>query len=91
MRALMMTTLMTLGLTGGVAAADNHRGEVRREEIRDHRDVRVERYRDYHARPAVRFERHEDRRGYRWIGGEWRWSGVEWGWAPGYYVRAARW
>jgi hypothetical protein len=94
MRALALTTLMTLGLTGGVAAADNHHVDVRRDEIRDHRagrEVRVEHYRDYRVRPAVRFERHEDRRGYRWVGGEWRWNSAEWGWTPGHYVRLARW
>lgn len=94
MRALVMTTLMTLGLTGGVAAADNYRGDVHRTEIRDHREIRegrVERYRDYRNRPAVRFERHEVRRGFQWVGGEWRWNGGEWIWLPGHYVRAARW
>ena len=82
MKALVMTTLMALGLTGGVAAADTHR-EVR--------EGHVDAYRDYHRRPAARFERHEERRGYRWIGGEWRWSGAAWSWLPGHYVRAARW
>ncbi len=94
MRALTLTTLMMLGLTGGVAAADNHHVDVRRDEIRDHRDVRevrVEHYRNYRVRPANRFERHEDRRGYRWVGGEWRWNSVEWIWTPGHYVRIARW
>lgn len=94
MRALIVSTLMTLGLTGGVAAADNYRGEVRHEDIRDHREVRdqrVEHYRDYRARPALRFERHEERRGYRWVGGEWRWGRGEWTWAPGHYVRIVRW
>lgn len=93
MRALIVSTLMTLGLTGGVAAADNYRGEVRHEVIRDHREGPVyrEHYRDYRARPALRFERHEARRGYRWVGGEWRWSRGEWIWFPGHYVRIARW
>jgi len=94
MRALALTTLMTLGLTGGVAAADNYRSDVRRDESREHRDVRevrVERYRDHRVRPVERFERHEERRGYRWVGGEWRWNSVEWIWAPGHYVRVARW
>jgi len=94
MRALALTTLMMIGLTGGVAAADNHHVDVRRDEVRDHRDVRearVEHYRNYRVRPADRFERHEDRRGYRWVGGAWRWNRVEWIWAPGHYVRIARW
>ncbi len=93
MRALALTTLMMLGLTGGVAAADNH-VDVRRDETRDHREVRevrAEHYRNYRVRPVDRFERHEDRRGYRWVGGAWRWNRVEWIWAPGHYVRIARW
>ena len=93
MRALIVSTLMTLGLTGGVAAADNYRGEVHHEVTRDHRAAPAygEYYRDYRARPAPRFERHEARRGYRWVGGEWRWGRGAWTWAPGHYVRIARW
>lgn len=94
MKALVMTTLMALALTGGVAAADTHRADIRHDEIRDHREVRegrVDAYRDYHHRPAARFERREERRGYRWIGGEWRWTGFAWSWLPGHYARAARW
>jgi hypothetical protein len=69
MRALIVSTLMTLGLTGGVAAADNYRGDAHRETVRDHREVpvyRVDHDRDYRARPAPRFERHDERRGCRW-------------------------
>jgi hypothetical protein len=90
MRALIASTLMTLGLTGGVAAADSYRHEP----IRDHREVpvyRVDHDRGYRARPAARFERHGERRGYRWIGGEWRWNAGRWIWAPGHYVRIGRW
>ena len=93
MKALVMTTLMALGLTGGVAAADTHHGDGRREEIRDHRgdrDGRIDADRDDHHRPAPRVERHEERRGYRWVGGEWRWRGAAWGWTPGHYARAGR-
>ncbi len=79
MRALIVSTLMTLGLTGGVAAADSY-----------HRDVPVEHYRDYRVRPAPRYERHEERRGYRWVGGEWRWGRGEWIWTPGRYVHISR-
>jgi hypothetical protein len=94
MRVLIFSTLMALGVTSGVAAADNYRGEGRHEEIRGYRvvrDHRVEHYRDYHARPRPRYERYEQRRGYRWIGGEWRWNRGEWYWAPGHYVRIGRW
>jgi hypothetical protein len=84
MRALIVSTLMTLGLTGGVAAADNYRSEP-------HHEVYRERYRDYRVRPALRYERHDVRRGYRWVGGEWRWYRGEWIWAPGHYIRIARW
>ncbi len=90
MRALIVSTLMTLGLTGGVAAADNYRGET----VRDHREVpayRANHDRGDRARPAPRFERHDERRGYRWVGGEWQWNRGRWLWAPGHYVRTARW
>lgn len=90
MRALIVSTLMTLGLTGGVAAADNYRGDVHHEVYREHyRDYRD--YRDYRVRPAPRYERHEFRHGYRWVGGEWRWYRGGWTWAPGHYIRIARW
>jgi hypothetical protein len=59
----------------GHLLADPHY-ESHRAEIRDH-----------HARPAVRYERHEARRGYRWRDGEWRWSRSEWVWTPGVYLR----
>ena len=84
MRALIVSTLMTLGLTGGVAAADTYRGDVHHEVYRDH-------YRDHRVRPAPRFERHDERRGYRWVGGEWQWGRGEWIWTPGHYVRITRW
>ena len=84
MRTLIASTLMALGLTGGVAAADNYRGDYHRDEYREH-------YRDYRVRPALRYERHDIRRGYRWVGGEWRWYRGEWIWAPGHYIRIARW
>jgi len=76
MRTLIISSLMTLGLTGGVAAADNY-----------HRDGHSERYRDYRVRPAPRYERHDFRRGYRWRNGEWRWGHGEWIWTPGVYIR----
>lgn len=94
MRALIVSTLMTLGLTGGVAAADSYRGDAQRETVRDHREApayRVDRDRDTRARPAPRFERHDERRGYRWVGGEWQWNRGRWFWAPGHYVHIARW
>jgi hypothetical protein len=108
MRRILTLSLMTLGLTGGVALADNgRRVESRREPVtvRDHRapqrverePVRVERREQYRndrndrARPEVRFERHEDRRGFQWVGGEWTWNSYEWIWVPGHYVRIGRW
>ena len=89
MRTLIVSTLMALGLTGGVAAADTYRGESRHEYRGEH--YRGEHYRNYRVRPAPRFERNEPRRGYRWVGGEWRWGRGEWFWVPGHYVRIARW
>lgn len=76
MRTIIITSLMALGLTGGVAAADTYRA-----------DAHVEHYRDHRVRPAPRNERHEARRGYRWRSGEWRWGQGEWVWTPGIYVR----
>lgn len=84
MRALIVSTLMTLGLTGGVAAADSYHGDAHHEVYREH-------YRDYRYRPAPRYERHQERRGYRWVGGEWRWYHGEWIWSPGRYVRTSHW
>jgi hypothetical protein len=86
MRKIITMSLLALGLTGGVAAADS-RYDGRRDEVRDHREVREVRYRNYRERPAVRYERHNERRGYRWQAGAWRWNHAEWIWAPGYYVR----
>lgn len=88
MRALIVSTLMTLGLTGGVAAADNYRGDNYRDA---HHEVYREHYRDYRVRPAPRYERHDYRRGYRWVGGDWRWYRGEWIWTPGRYVRISHW
>ena len=75
-------TLATLSLSllgGGAAMAANRgehveRGQTERVEIRDHR-------------PEPRFERHEERRGFRWIGGEWVRSGRGWSWRGGHYER----
>jgi hypothetical protein len=86
MRKIITMTLLTLGLTGGVALADRH-DEARRDEIRDHRDAREIHYRDYRVRPALRYEHHVDRHGFRWVSGGWRWNRYEWVWTPGYYVR----
>ncbi len=82
MRRIISAAALSLSLLGGgVAMADNHfdrRGEQR------------ETYRDRDERPAPRYERHDERRGFRWNAGEWRWSGREWRWAPGHYVRTRR-
>ena len=82
MRTLIVSTLVALGLTGGVAAADEH-GEARAEVRVEH----VEHYRDRRVRPPVRVERHDERRGYRWVDGGWQWGRGEWIWAPGHYIR----
>lgn len=84
MRNIITSALLGLGLMGGVAAADGARVDVRVREPR----VEVTRYRDYHHRPAVRVERYETRRGYRWHPGAWRWENDEWQWHGGWYIRA---
>ena len=99
MRKIIILTLMSLGLTGGVALADG-RHEARRPEpaVRDHRGAfergfergrneRVEHFNDRRVKPAIRFERHENRAGFRWVGGDWQWNGYEWIWMPGHYIR----
>lgn len=86
MRKIITMTLLALGVSGGVAAADPH-FEARGEVVRDHRGEREIHYRSYRERPTVRYERHNERRGYRWVSGAWRWNHSEWIWAPGYYVR----
>jgi len=83
MRNIIAMTLVTLGLSGGAALAQP-RAEV---VVHDRGDVREVHYRNHRERPAVRFERHEERRGYRWRTGSWRWNHDEWVWAPGIYVR----
>jgi len=80
MRNILAVTLVTLGLGGGVAAAQP---EV---VVREHRDHEVH-YRNHRERPPIRYERHEMRRGYQWRAGSWRWNHDEWVWAPGIYVR----
>jgi hypothetical protein len=83
MKALAITTLMTLGLTAGVASAEPYH--------RDYHHERVEHFRDHRYRPAIRFERHEARGGFRWVPGDWRWDRGEWVWIPGHYIRITRW
>jgi hypothetical protein len=87
---------LTLGLSGGVAAADSriHHGPIIAERghgpvIHDNHRVeyRSQRFTDYRYRPAARFERIEFRPGYHWVAGEWIWSGCEWTWVSGHYVR----
>lgn len=84
MRKIMMMTLMAVGLVGGVAAADPYHHDNTTVVVRHDGDVH---YRSYRERPAVRYERHDDRRGYRWNAGAWRWQHSEWIWSPGVYVR----
>jgi hypothetical protein len=82
MHKIIAAALVTLGLGGGVAMADPH------VVVREHDgDVREAHYRNYRERPAVRVERHDERRGYRWRAGAWRWNHEEWVWTPGVYLR----
>lgn len=97
MRRILTMSLMAIGLTGGIAAADHDRDDYRDRDratvnVRDHGWHRGEviHYRDYNHRPELRVERHEYRRGYIWVGGDWRWRHGEWRWIPGHYVRAWR-
>ena len=92
MRRIITMTLMAIGLTGGIAAADGYH-----DRDRDRATVNVRiggphrgeviHYRDYNHRPELRVERHEYRRGFIWVGGDWRWRHGEWTWVPGHYAR----
>jgi hypothetical protein len=96
MRRIITMSLMAIGLTGGIAAADGYHD---RDRDRDHTTVRVNvragtphraevvHYRDYNRRPELRVERHEYRRGQIWVGGDWQWRHGEWQWVPGHYAR----
>jgi hypothetical protein len=96
--ALLGGTLMT---TAGHAYADpERRAEERHEEHREERheerraeerheerrEVRAEdRHWSHAAPPALRYERHEPRRGYAWIGGRWDWRDGRYSWVAGRY------
>ena len=78
MRRLITLATLSLSLLGGgaaMAANRNDKVDHDRVELRDHR-------------PEPKFERHDQRRGFRWIGGEWVRAGRGWSWRPGHYVRA---
>ncbi len=68
------------------------RREDRREDRRDdRREVRRDRReRAMRAPPAMRVERHDNRRGYAWVDGSWNWNGYDWQWNGGRYERERR-
>jgi hypothetical protein len=74
-------------LTGGVASADT----FQQTDARDHRTPSTEvaqRDRgDYDRAPAAKFERHRQRRGYVWVGGQWTKQHHRWVWQPGHFER----
>ena len=94
MRRILTMSLMAIGLTGGIAAADGYH-----DRDRDRASVNVNvragtphrgevvHYRDYNRRPELRIERHEYRRNMIWVGGDWQWRHGEWQWVPGHYAR----
>ena len=92
MRRIITMSLMAIGLTGGIAAADGDHG---RDRDRDHVTVQVREggnrgeahYRDHNRRPELRVERHEQRHGFIWVGGDWQWRHGEWQWVAGHYTR----
>lgn len=103
MRRILTLTLLSLGLSGGVALADDRHNDEHHGDRHGDRDRRVDEgrghydrgwyyrgrvhYRDYRYRPPYQYERFYDRPGYRWRSGEWIWNGFEWIWRPGYYIR----
>lgn len=73
---------------------EERRAEERHEERREeraeerheaHLDARERARWSGHAPPALRYERHEPRRGYTWIGGRWDWRGGNYVWVGGRY------
>ncbi|MFT3692468.1 MAG: hypothetical protein QM831_04955 [Kofleriaceae bacterium] len=89
MTKIITSALLALGITAGAgtAMADGYHERVVVHERGPRDRVVVTHYRDYHHRPAARYERHEYRRGYRWQEGRYNWQGGEWIWSPGIYVR----
>jgi len=88
MRRIITMSLMAIGLTGGIAAADGYHDRDRvTVRVNDDGQREVIHYRDYNRRPELRVERHEYRRGFIWVGGDWRWRHGEWRWVPGHYAR----
>lgn len=61
-----------------------------RQDRREDRQDRRERRRAMQAPPAIRVERHDNRRGYVWVDGRWDWNGYEWAWNTGRYERERR-
>src|SRR4029078_12180199 len=62
------------------------RREERREDRReDHREVVRDHRHPYEAPPAVRIERHGERRGCVWINGGWDWRDGRYVWVGGRY------
>jgi WXXGXW repeat (2 copies) len=64
------------------------RRDDRREQRRE--DRRERRERANRAPPAMRVERHDNRRGYAWVDGGWNWDGYDWQWTAGRYERERR-
>jgi hypothetical protein len=71
---------------------DEHKEQRHEEQRREerHEEKREERREERHegpraAPPGARFERHENRRGYTWIGGNYEWRGGAYVWNPGRY------
>jgi hypothetical protein len=100
----MVVGLMVIAIAAP-AFADRHQRRERREERRERREERREdrrerrverrverhdRFRPDRAPPAIRVERHNPRRGYVWVGGQWNWNGGQWVWSGGRYERERR-
>src|SRR5512146_2238544 len=87
------TRTLVITLLGLAVSATAFAGPHERERREERRDERLEGpvVRDHRwggpraAPPAIRYERHAERRGYVWIPGNYEWQGGAYVWAPGRY------
>ncbi len=94
---IVLTSLLGFSISATALAGPEHRREERKEDRHEEkrREERHEQKREEHREerhegprsrpPAARFERHENRRGYAWVGGNYQYRGGAYVWEPGRY------
>jgi hypothetical protein len=90
MRRIIILASLAATLFGGVAMASPRSENERNDQRVEERRAPEHGYSNRNERPEPRYERHEQRAGYRWVGGEWKWTGRAWSWTAGHYVRTYR-